>query len=262
MSCTGQFLFLGTGSSSGVPVVGCSCKVCSSTNPKNQRLRSSGLLSFQNHSLLIDPGPDFRQQALRYKIASLDSILVSHTHYDHIGGLEELRVFTLNRTSPLPCYLSSESLESVKKMFYYHFLKKEKHFNYRAEFNFHVLEGDSGAFAVGDALIRYMKYQQGGTAVLGFRVGDFAYITDLKEYDESLLHDLHGVKTVVTSALRFTKSRLQMNVDEAVSFINAVGAKEGYISHMSHDIDYDVLTSRLPPHIKPAYDGLQLTFSW
>lgn len=262
MTHTGHFLFLGSGSSGGVPVVGCSCNVCTSPEAKNKRLRSSGVLTLDGHSLLIDAGPDFRQQALAYHITAIDSLFVTHTHYDHIGGLEELRVFTLKNEQSMPCYLSQDSFSNIQKLFYYYFQKNETHANRKAEFDFRVLEGDSGSFALGEAIVHFMRYHQGSMSVLGLRVGDFAYLTDMSKYNDTLVQQLVGVRVLVIAALRYGRSRVQMNVDEACAFAASIGAKETYLMHMSHEIEYNELISRLPPNIMPAYDGLQISFSW
>lgn len=262
MTRVGQFLFLGTGSSGGAPVIGCRCSVCTSSHPRNKRLRSSGLLSIGHKKLLVDAGPDFREQALRYNISSLDALFLTHTHYDHVGGLEELRAFTLKSDRRLPCFLAEESFESIQKLFYYHFREKESVSNRTAEFDYRVLPGSSGTFRCMDESFEYIHYTQGSMPVLGFRVGSFAYVTDIKEYSDVCLEKVRGVDILVTSALRFGHSRVQMNVDEAVDFIEAVGAKKAYLMHMSHEIDYEYLAALLPPSIEPAYDGSTIAFSW
>ena len=256
----GQFLFLGTGSSSGVPVIGCSCSVCTSQNSKNNRLRSSGLLTIGHKRLLVDVGPDFRQQALSYGITSLDALFLTHTHFDHVGGLEELRAFTLKSSRKLPCYLSEESFESVQKLFYYHFHEKDEVSNRRAEFEYHLLKGLHGSFSCLGESFEYFHYIQGNMPVLGFRVGSFAYVTDLKDYSKKMIEHLKGVDILVTSALRFEHSKVQMNVDEAVAFIQAVNAKKSYLMHMSHELEYEKLKALLPGTIEPAYDGLKISF--
>lgn len=258
----GSFLFLGTGSSGGVPVIGCHCRVCESNDKKNKRLRSSGLLTIGSNRLLIDVGPDFRAQALEYDLRFIDGLFITHTHYDHVGGLEELRAYTLKSGVPLPCYLSESSLKSIKKLFYYHFVDNDANSNRIAEFDYRLLEGASGKFSFYDAQIEYLHYRQGTMSVLGFRIGSFAYLTDLKEYPEELKKKLNGVDVLVLSALRFGTSKVQMNVDEAVEFIESVHAKSAYLMHMSHELEYAHVKALLPSHIQPAYDGLEIEFEW
>ena len=260
MSTEGRFLFLGTGSSGGVPAIGCTCAVCISSNPKNTRFRSSGLLTIGSSHLLVDVGTDVRMQCLAHHISSVDALFITHSHYDHIGGLEEMRAFTLHKGASLPCFISESDLRNIKKLFYYHFFEIDSVSNRAAKIDYRVLSGSSGHFSFEGVRLEYVQYFQGSMSVLGFRLGSFAYLTDLKTYPEDLIERLQGVQVLVTSALRFDPSKVQMNVDEAVDFIGKIGPQCAYITHMSHELEYEALSAHLPSHIRPAYDGLEISF--
>lgn len=256
----GTLLFLGTGSSAGVPVIGCHCPVCSSKDPKNRRQRASVLLKCQEKTLLIDAGPDFRQQALTYDIQRIDGVLLTHTHYDHVGGLEELRIYNFRQEEAIPCLLSSSSLLEIKKLFYFLFEEDGEMKNHKSKFNFTELKEEKGDVLFCGFPFRYFSYLQGGMKVLGYRLGDLAYVTDIKNYSETIFEELKGVSSLVLSALRFTNSQIQFSIDEAIDFAEKVGAKKTYLMHMSHDIEYHHLLTLLPPSITLAYDGLEVPF--
>ena len=252
-----QLLFLGTGASTGVPVIGCTCPTCSSTDPKNKRFRTSALLTLEGKHLLLDAGPDFRMQALRHGITSLDALFLTHTHYDHVGGVEELRVFNFYTKAKLPCYLSGSSMEAFKKLFYFHF-NKPQFTNYTAEMEFHVLNSPTGQFELFGHDFRYFSYTQGGMEVLGLRVGGLAYVTDIKEYSEDIFDQLKDLEVLVVSNQRFGGSKIQFNFDEAVAFATRVAAKTTYFTHLSHDIEYHHAEALLRQGMHLAYDGLKL----
>jgi phosphoribosyl 1,2-cyclic phosphate phosphodiesterase len=253
-------VFLGTGASSGIPVIGCRCPVCLSKDPKNKRLRASALFRWQEKTFLIDAGPDFRQQALLYDIQRIDGVLLTHTHYDHVGGLEELRIYNFRQKNAIPCLLSKASYSEVRKLFYYLFEEDGEVKNYTSKFDFIQLEKEAGGTVFCDLPIRYFSYVQGGMKVLGYRLGDLAYVTDIKEHSEDIFEQLQGVSCLVVSALRFTDSRIQFSIDEAIDFAEKVGAKKTYLMHMSHEIEHHHLLNLLPPSITLAYDGLEIPF--
>lgn len=253
-----KFRFLGTGGSMGVPEVGCPCSVCTSSSPYNRRLRSSGLLEIGNKVLLIDAGPDFRQQALTFHIAHLDGVLITHPHFDHIGGLDDLRIYYFLQKTPLPCLLSMDSFEELKVRYHYMMRPLEPGKSVAAQINFEVLKGDFGVQEFLGIPIRYMTYTQTGMKVSGFRVDSFAYISDIREYTPEVLCALAGVEVLVLSALRYTPTLMHFSLDEAVSFSRLVGAKKTYLTHIAHDLDHELASKTLPPDIFLAYDGMEI----
>ena len=256
-----RFVFLGTGGSLGVPIIGCECAVCSSTDPCNKRLRPSGVLFVENKTIVIDAGPDFRQQFLRFGLTSLDALLLTHTHYDHIGGLDDLRIFYLLKRHRPICVVSEETYRELK--FRYHYLFKrsasgdEEH---AVHIDFKLLKGDFGVFDLFGIPLHYISYSQAGMKVNGFRVGSFAYVSDIRDYSDEIFTHLKGVKTLVVSALRAVPTEVHFSLDEAASFAKKVGAKQTFITHITHDLEHRATNASLPKEVQLAYDGLEITF--
>lgn len=261
MESKGKFLFLGTSASAGVPVIGCQCKVCQSSCLKNKRLRPSGLLKVAGKTFLIDVGPDFRQQALRSGIDHIDGLILTHTHYDHIAGIDELRIFYLKTSKRLPALLSLESFEDLKKRYFYLFQPIGEVPTLSAQIDIHLLQNDAGTQEFEGVQISYFSYFQGGTKVNGFRIGDFAYVSDIKDFDASIFVELQGVKQLVLSALRDGPSALHLSLEEAKEFANKVGAEKTYLTHLSHALDHQEINLRLPSSIQLGYDCLEIEFN-
>ncbi len=203
--------------------------------------------------LLIDAGPDLRQQALKFGVDDLDGVLLTHPHYDHIAGLDELRAFSFRHQKALPCLLSELTLGELK-------LRHEYLFRKRAQFDFTVLPGKRGAIEFCGVKIGYMTFAQGGMPVNGYRFGDLAYLSDVGDYEETIFDDLKGVKRLVLSALRHNPSPLHLTVEQAIAFGQRVGAEETWFIHMSHDLDHEITNQELPEGFQLAYDGLTLHF--
>ncbi|MDR3623599.1 MAG: MBL fold metallo-hydrolase [Chlamydiales bacterium] len=257
----GTFTLLGTGASTGVPVIGCNCKVCTSTSEFNKRLRTSALLEVQGKHILIDSGPDFRIQALKYGIEKLDAMILTHTHFDHIAGIDELRIYTFRQKRALPCILSAQSYEEIKIRYYYLFKEKNSKDNGSASLAFQALEKDRGIVELFGLPITYFSYLQGNMPVNGIRIGNFAYVTDIQKYSESIFEDLYGVEILVVSALRESASFIHFNLEEAISFARKVNAKKVYLTHLSHELDYKDVSSKLPPGVHLGFDGLKIHFT-
>lgn len=253
-----RFLFLGTGGSMGVPVISCSCSVCTSTSPFNKRLRPSGLLRVQGKELLIDAGPDVRLQMLRYGIKHLDGLLLTHSHFDHIAGIDDLRIFYYLHHRRFPCLLSEETLNEIKLRDHYLFVQNTEGALESKAFDFHSLKGDFGKTTFQGVSLHYVTYFQVGMKVTGYRYGTFAYISDIREYEERLIQELGGVEILVLSALRFNRSEMHFNIEEAIAFAKQVGAKRTYLTHITHDLEHEETNAKLPPGIQLSYDGLEI----
>lgn len=260
MTTNAKFLFLGTGGSMGIPLIGCECPICSSTSSFNRRSRPSALITFDEKNILIDCGPDFREQALKYKINRLGGICFTHSHYDHTAGVDELRIYNLRWKKELPCLLSRETAEDLAHRFYYLFDEKSPYAQIMAKFSLQFLEKDRGAANFQGLKVRYMSYQQLGMKVNGFRFGNLAYVTDIQNYPETIFSDLAGIDILILSALRFTPSPMHFSVDQAIDFAQKLQAKEVWLTHIAHELEHEKTNAYLPSNMKLAYDGLELNF--
>ncbi len=256
----GQFLFLGTGGSSGIPMIGCTCPICTSNDPRNQRLRPSGLLTCSNQRILIDAGPDFRCQALHHLIIHLDGVLITHSHFDHIAGLDELRIYYLLQHQPLPVLLSEPTYRDIQKRFDYFFQERSHGISLPAQLKFQVIHEKRGKLTFLGIEIGFTRYEQAGMSVTGFRIGDFAYISDIRLYPETIFEDLAGVETLCLGMLREETSRMHFNLDEAIAFSQKIGAQKTYFTHMSHEVEHAAVSAKLPEGFYLAYDGLTVDF--
>jgi phosphoribosyl 1,2-cyclic phosphate phosphodiesterase len=252
-------LFLGTGASLGVPLVGCKCETCTSQDKFNCRLRSSLLFNYNEKHILIDAGPDLRQQALTHKIYHLDGVILTHAHHDHTAGIDDLRIFYFRNKASIPCLLSQATAEDLKQRFYFMFQPQPHEVANAQRVALQPLEAEVGTIDFLGVPVRYFTYHQIGMPVLGIRVGNFAYVTDIKEYSEAIFEHLQGIDTLVVSAHRFTSSHMHFTVDEAIDFANRAKAKRTFLTHISHDLEHHKTNAYLPPNIRLAYDGLQIT---
>lgn len=249
---------LGTGGSMGVPMVGCSCPVCTSNDPRNHRLRTAAILSWEDGQVVIDVGPDFRQQMVSHKILEISGLILTHAHYDHIGGIDDLRAYSFLHKRPVPCLLSQETLDDLYQRYDYLFRSEATpHLDFQL-----VPNSPIGELTFLGKRIGYLSYKQGGMRVLGYRFGDLAYLTDLYSPDSSLLTPLEGVRTLIVSALRPTPSPVHLSIDQAVDFAQQVGAEQTYFVHIAHEVDHEVVGRSLPKGISLGYDGMELSFEW
>ena len=239
----------------GIPVIGCSCETCTSSDQKNKRYRPSVLLTEGEKRFLVDIGPDYRAQALKYGIDTLDGLIVTHSHYDHIAGLDELRIYTFRQKRPVPCLLSRETYEELKVRYHY-FLPKDSVHDTKLKFS--ILDEESGKTMFQGLNVEYFSYVQIGMKVNGFRFNNLAYVTDIMEYDESIFDSLKGLDTLILSGRRWEKSVAHLSIDEGIDFAKKTGANKTYFTHISHEIEHEKDSKDLPEGFFLAYDGLEV----
>lgn len=243
---------LGTGTSCGVPVVGCQCDVCQSTHPKDKRLRCSILVETEQTRLLIDAGPDFRQQMLTQPFRRIDGILVTHSHYDHVGGMDDIRPYC--QFGKMEVYADAIARQGMLEMLPYCFAENR----YPGVPQIGLNEIRAGeAFTIGDIEVLPVQVMHGKLPILGYRFGTFAYITDMKSIDSEQVKLLRGVETLMVNALRFDRPHHSHQlVDDAIAFARQVGARRTLLTHMCHDIGlHDEVNRRLPSGFELAFDG-------
>ncbi|MFA5250855.1 MAG: MBL fold metallo-hydrolase [Parachlamydiales bacterium] len=255
-----RLIFLGTGDTAGTPMIGCSCQVCSSGLKENQRFRPSVLIEAQNKQYLIDISPDFRAQALFWGLKKIDALLLTHAHYDHVGGLDELRAFYLVQKKAVKCLLSKACLQELKQRFGYLFLPKKDQLPFTLELKTQVLEEEFGRTVFEGLKLTYFSYFQKNTPVTGFRFGTLAYVTDLKQFDQRLVEALRGTEILILGALKAESSFGHLGFEEGLALSRQVKAKKVYLTHLCHEVDYVKATVSLPLHVQLAFDGLQIEF--
>ena len=207
---------------------------------------------------LVDIGPDYRQQALRHEIDTIDGLLLTHTHYDHIAGLDELRIYTFRQKKPVPCLLSRHTLEELKIRYHYFLPPNGKDEEHATKLSFQVLDGNQGNVVFEGLEVGYFSYMQVGMNVNGYRFNNLAYVTDIMEYEENVFDALKGIETLIISARRWDKSVAHLSVDQAVEFSKKTGAKKTYFTHIAHEIHHEKTMKELPSGFALAYDGLEL----
>lgn len=252
----GKLRFLGTGSSLGVPIIGCSCSVCASMDTENKRLRSSVLVEVGQKKLLIDAGPDHRQQALAAKITHLDGVILTHAHYDHIGGVDDLKVYSFQKEK-LPCWTSRSTFEAIKEHFAYLFISSSQESSF---FSWKILDDFFGEDKLVNIPFTYVTFFQGNMQVNGVRIGGMSYLSDIKTYKDEIFDQLQGTEVLVISAARHVRSAMHLSIDEALSFAEKLSVKKVYLTHISHEIDHHSLQKQLPSTVSLAYDGLVVPF--
>ena len=246
-----NILFLGTGTSTGVPQIGCKCDVCSSSDQKDKRLRASVLITEGETQILIDCGPDLRQQLINNNIDYLSGILLTHEHYDHVGGLDDIRPL-----GEAQLYAEKKVLNIIQRNMPYCFGDQR----YPGVPLIQLHEIDENNFKINDLEIQPIRIKHATLPIFGFRFGKIAYLTDVKTIDTKSIDLLKNLEILVLNALRPNKHISHLSLDEAIDLANKIGARETYFTHMSHDMGlHEQVNQKLPNHIQLAYDGLKLT---
>ena len=253
-----KITFLGTGTSQGVPVIGCNCEVCLSKNSEDKRLRSSVLIESDNTTVVIDTGPDFRQQMLRENIQKLDAVLFTHEHKDHIAGLDDIRAFNFKLKKNMPIFASTSVQKALKREFHYIFSAYQ--YPGIPKVQLHTINAESN-FRIGDIPFLSVELMHHKMKVLGFRINDLVYITDVNKIKNKQLQKINRCKILIVSALRKEKHISHFTLDEAVELSHKVGAESVFLTHISHLMgDHHSVNKDLPKNIQLAYDGLSLDF--
>ncbi len=243
--------FLGTGTSTGVPLIGCDCPVCASSNPLDQRLRCSALAEWGEVKILLDCGPDFRAQALHHHITALDAILITHEHYDHVGGLDDIRPL-----GNMPIYAEQRVLSTIQRNMPYCF--GENHYPGSPTLTLHEVIPQK-SFQIASLMITPLRVLHGKLPIIGYRIENFAYITDASAIDEDTIVLLQGIDTLVLNALQLPSHPAHFSLEESLAVAEKIGARTTYFTHFSHHIGLHTDTSRmLPDNIHLAYDNLTI----
>lgn len=250
-----KITFLGTGTSQGVPIIGCDCEVCTSADFHDKRLRTSVLLQENDKNIVIDTGPDFRYQMLRANVKTLDAVLLTHEHKDHIAGLDDVRAFNYRQKRAMDIYANKRVQEALKREFYYAF--SEKKYPGIPLLTLHDINNEPFSVCGIDFIpIEVMHYK---LPVLGFRTGGFTYITDAKTIAASEIEKIKGTKILVINALQKGSHISHLTLEEAIQLAGEIRAEKTYLTHISHNLGlYEKVSRELPEGIYLAYDGLQI----
>lgn len=250
-----KVIILGTGTSQGVPVIGCKCETCISSNPKDKRLRTSAYINVDGLKFLIDTSVDFRQQMLRNKIDDIDAVLYTHHHVDHINGMDDLRQITQRHEKTIDLYGNKTTVDELKVTFRYVFDEELIRHNAIPLVKFNYIENKN--FKIGSTEIIPIESLHGNLKIFGYRINNFAYITDASQISNEELKKLEGLKVLVINALRIRPHPTHFNLQQAIETAKKVMPKKTYFTHMTHDILHDKINATLPKGIELAYDGIE-----
>jgi len=247
---------LGSGTSMGVPTIGCSCRVCTSADPHDRRTRPSVLIEYAERYVLIDTTPDFRQQAIREKITQLDAILYTHAHADHILGLDDVRPLSFRRPEKIPLYAHEPAAEALEQIFRYIFDANYK-FGGIARVQMNRINGSLELFGASFEPVRVVH---GEADIHGFRFGSAAYLTDFSEIPDESKEKLHGLDILFLDALRHRPHPTHSTVANSLRLVEELKPRRAFFTHISHDLPHDETNQSLPEHVRLAHDGLKLEF--
>ena len=252
-----RLTFLGTGTSFGVPQIGCDCAVCRSTDPRDKRTRSGAVLESAGSTILIDTPPELRLQLLTAGLSRIDAVVYTHEHADHINGIDDLRIFSVRRREPLPLYGPAETLQRLRSSFNYIFDDTVHPFEGTSKpiLGLHVAEPDRMIDVAGVEVLP-LAFEHGHLRVFGYRFGNLAYITDVKAIGDQERERLRDLDVLVLNALWWRPHPTHLSISEAVETAQALGARRTYLTHLTHETGHAELEAELPAGILPAYDGL------
>lgn len=253
-----QLTMLGVGSSAGTPMIGCQCDTCTSADKRNHRTRCSSVIELDNgKTLLIDTGPDLRQQALREGLLRVDAVLYTHTHADHLHGIDDLRSFCQLQRSQIPLYGSPEAMRHIADKFGYT-LREAGNF-----WDLPILKVNpvTAPFYLFEQLVTPIPIKHGNSDIFGYRIGNIAYITDVSTIPETSLDLLKNLDILLLDCLRYENHYSHINLEQSLAYAGQIGAKKTYLIHMTHDMEYSQLSSELPENVLVGYDGLKLKLS-
>ncbi len=249
-----KLTFLGTGTSTGVPTVGCTCRVCTSSAPHDKRTRPSVLLEYSGRTVVIDTTPDFRAQALREKIERVDAIVFTHAHADHVLGLDDVRPFYFRQKTPIPVYADTRCMESLRRIFTYIF---DQTYAYGG-----ILRVDprliDGPFDLWEERLTPLSVLHGNLPVLGFRFQKAAYVTDFSTIPEETLPMLEGLDVLILDALRYRPHPTHSTIEHSLELVERLQPARAYFTHIAHELNHEETNAKLPPNVQLAYDGLEI----
>jgi len=247
---------LGSGTSMGVPTIGCDCAVCNSSHPHDRRTRPSVLVEYGDHVVLIDTTPDFREQALRERIRRLDAVLYTHGHADHVLGLDDLRPLSFHRPAKIPLYVRPEVADLLRRMFRYIFEADYK-FGGLAQVELKLINGPIDLFG---AHFEPVKVMHGDAEIIGYRFGSAAYLTDFSEIPEESFSQLRDLDILFLDALRYKPHPTHSTVDNSLRVVERVKPKRTFFTHICHDLPHEETNAALPENVRLSYDGMKLEF--
>lgn len=248
---------LGSGTSSGVPVIGCACPVCTSDDPRDVRLRCSVLVQDGNTRILIDTSSDFRQQMLRHNVHGVDAVIFTHHHFDHISGFDDLRAFNYHTHAPVECYAIPETIANLHRIFEYAFSNNLTPGTAAPQATIHEIT-PGVLFRIGGTSVRPVPLMHGRLEVMGFRIGGFAYCTDCNGISESSIAMLNDLDVLIIDALRQRSHPTHFSLDQAIAMATRIGANRTFFTHIAHEMLHAEVEASLPEGMQLAYDGLTL----